>query len=93
MKRGCCPTRSRSACRQSAPRALYTVPTLHNPTTAVMSLERRQRIIEIARQYDVTIIEDDVFGFLMPRHLRRSNSGAGYHAAHQQPVQKHPRRV
>ena len=48
------------------PRALYTVPTLHNPTTAVMPLERRQRIIEIARQYDVTIIEDDVFGFLMP---------------------------
>ena len=31
-----------------------------------MPLERRQRIIEIARQYDVTIIEDDVFGFLMP---------------------------
>jgi DNA-binding transcriptional MocR family regulator len=31
-----------------------------------MPLERRQRIVEIARQYDVTIIEDDVFGFLMP---------------------------
>jgi DNA-binding transcriptional MocR family regulator len=63
---GLLPDAFESACRQSAPRALYTVPTLHNPTTAVMPLERRQRIIEIARQYDVTIIEDDVFGFLMP---------------------------
>lgn len=60
------PDAFRSACRQSAPKALYTVPTLHNPTTAIMPTERRRRIIEIARKYDVTIVEDDVFGFLVP---------------------------
>ncbi|EWY38938.1 transcriptional regulator [Skermanella stibiiresistens SB22] len=63
---GILPDAFESACRQSAPRALYTVPTLHNPTTAIMPLERRRRIVEIARQYDVTIVEDDVFGFLVP---------------------------
>ena len=63
---GLLPDAFEAACRQSAPKALYTVPTLHNPTTAIMPTERRRRIIEIARKYDVTIVEDDVFGFLVP---------------------------
>jgi DNA-binding transcriptional MocR family regulator len=55
-----------SACRMSKPRALYCQPTLHNPTTAVMSLTRREQIAEIAARYDVAVIEDDVFGYLPP---------------------------
>jgi DNA-binding transcriptional MocR family regulator len=55
-----------SACRLSKPRALYCQPTLHNPTTAVMSRTRREQIAEIAARYGVAVIEDDVFGYLPP---------------------------
>ena len=41
--------------------AVYLTPTLHNPTTATMSAERRQAIVEICRQANVWIIEDGVY--------------------------------
>jgi DNA-binding transcriptional MocR family regulator len=63
---GIVPESFEALCRQTAPRALSTVPTLHNPTTAITPFERRQAIAEIARRHGVTIIEDDVFGFLVP---------------------------
>lgn len=53
-----------AACAQFAPKALYCNPTLLNPTTATMSLERRQALIEVARFHGVAIIEDDAYGFL-----------------------------
>lgn len=42
------------------PRAklIYTVPDFHNPTGYTLSLERRARIVELAREYDVIILED-----------------------------------
>jgi len=55
-----------AACRRARPRALYTVPTLHNPTNATMSLKRRQALVEIARRRAVTIIEDDIYRMLAP---------------------------
>jgi DNA-binding transcriptional MocR family regulator len=48
------------ACRRGSLKALYTIPTLQNPTTATMSAERRRRIAEIARRHDVAIVEDEV---------------------------------
>lgn len=54
-----------SACRRLGPKLLYTVPTLHNPTGSVTPEARRREIAAIARRYDVTIVEDDVFGFLL----------------------------
>src|SRR5690606_7537271 len=36
-----------------------------NPTAAVMSEERRARIVEVARQHDIAIIENDVLGPLI----------------------------
>ena len=53
-----------SACRSSGAKALYTIPTLQNPTTAVMSDERRRAIAEVCRRHAITVIEDDVYGFL-----------------------------
>ncbi len=41
--------------------AVYLTPTLHNPTTATMSAERRRAIVEICRQANVWIIEDGVY--------------------------------
>lgn len=54
-----------SACRRLAPKALYLVPTMHNPTAVVMPMARRVEIAEIARRHDVVLVEDDVFGFLV----------------------------
>ena len=55
-----------AACRETHPKALYGTPTLHNPTTATMSLARRQAIVAIAREHQVPIIEDDAYGALVP---------------------------
>jgi DNA-binding transcriptional MocR family regulator len=52
------------ACRQHHPKALYTTPTLHNPTTATMPVSRREVIAAIAREHHVPIIEDDAYGML-----------------------------
>ena len=51
-------------CAAEPPKALYCNPTLLNPTTAVMSLQRREAVAEIARRYSVPIIEDDAYGCL-----------------------------
>lgn len=40
---------------------LYVTPTMHNPTTATMTLERRLEIVRLCRQHDALIIEDDVY--------------------------------
>jgi DNA-binding transcriptional MocR family regulator len=52
------------ACKRFAPRALYLNPTLLNPTTHTVTGPRRKKVIDIARRYNVTIIEDDPYGFL-----------------------------
>jgi DNA-binding transcriptional MocR family regulator len=54
-----------AACREGRVRALYTVPTLQNPTGSILPEARRQEIARIAARHDVTIIEDDVYGFLL----------------------------
>lgn len=43
---------------------IYTIPTFQNPTGTTMPLERRQRLIELANEYDVIIIEDNPYGDL-----------------------------
>lgn len=53
------------ACRQHAPKALYCVPNLHNPTTAIMPEARRREIADVCRRHGVIIIEDDSYGFLL----------------------------
>ena len=37
---------------------IYTIPDFQNPTGITMSLARRKRIVELADQYDVMILED-----------------------------------
>jgi len=45
-------------------KVLYTIPTGSNPTGASTSLERKQQVMEIARENDLVIIEDDPYYFL-----------------------------
>lgn len=41
---------------------IYTIPDFQNPTGRTLSLERRKRMIELANQYDVLILEDNPYG-------------------------------
>lgn len=43
---------------------LYTVPNFHNPAGVTMSVERRPRILEIARRHHVLVVEDNPYGLL-----------------------------
>jgi 2-aminoadipate transaminase len=44
------------------PRLIYTLPTFQNPTGAVMSQERRRRLLLLAKRYQTPILEDDPYG-------------------------------
>src|SRR5215207_2792509 len=46
------------------PALIYVVPDGHNPLSVSMSLEKRMRLVELARAYSVPIVEDDAYGFL-----------------------------
>ncbi|XP_033961702.1 kynurenine/alpha-aminoadipate aminotransferase, mitochondrial isoform X1 [Pseudochaenichthys georgianus] len=48
----------------TAPKILYTIPNGGNPTGASMTTQRKQEVYELARQYDMLIIEDDPYYFL-----------------------------
>ena len=52
------------ACREGGAKAVYLIPTLHNPTTAVMPEARRREIVAVAREHGLAIVEDDVHGLL-----------------------------
>jgi DNA-binding transcriptional MocR family regulator len=62
---GLVPDAFEAVCREGRVRALYTVPTLQNPVGSIMPEARREEIARIAARHDVTIIEDDVYGFLL----------------------------
>lgn len=46
-------------------RMIYTVPDFQNPTGVTLSLPRRQRLMELADEYDVIVLEDTPY-----RHIR-----------------------
>ena len=64
---GILPEAFEAACLERAPRApraLYVVPAIDNPTTASLSEDRRRALISIARRHEVFIIEDDPYSRL-----------------------------
>lgn len=63
-REGLIPEALEASCQDRSPRALYCMPTLQNPSTAVMSHDRREQIAAICRRYRVSIIEDDVYSLL-----------------------------
>ena len=40
---------------------IYVIPTFQNPSGRTMSLERRKQLLEIAKKYDVLILEDNPY--------------------------------
>ncbi len=47
------------------PKYLYTIPTVQNPTSTIMPLERRQEMLRLAAAYGVPIFEDDCYADLI----------------------------
>ncbi len=46
------------------PKFVYLIPTFGNPSGAMLSLERRKKVLELAVQYQTLIVEDDPYGDL-----------------------------
>lgn len=49
---------------RAGPKFMYILPNFQNPTGVTIPLERRQKLVELADQYGVPIIEDDPYGQL-----------------------------
>ncbi|BBK34330.1 GntR family transcriptional regulator [Stella humosa] len=65
-EQGVVPDQLAAAARATGAKALYCMPTLHNPTAAVMPEARRRAIAAVAVRHEMAIIEDDCYGFLVP---------------------------
>ncbi|WP_077525910.1 PLP-dependent aminotransferase family protein [Metapseudomonas resinovorans] len=52
-------------CRHNRVSAIYCTPTLQNPTTGVMSAQRREAIVAICREHNLLIIEDEAHAVLV----------------------------
>jgi DNA-binding transcriptional MocR family regulator len=51
-------------CKRRPVRAVYSMPTMHNPLGSVMPLEERLRLAALADRHDFLIIEDGAYAFL-----------------------------
>lgn len=66
---GILPDALEQLCRTVAPKALYVIPSIDNPTTATLPEARRRALIGIARKHGITIIEDDPYAPLRPEPI------------------------
>jgi len=55
------------ACKEQQIKMLLVVASHQNPTTALMSDQRRKAIGDVVSKYDVKLVDDDVYGFLSPQ--------------------------
>jgi 2-aminoadipate transaminase len=46
------------------PKFIYTIPTFQNPSGVTMSLERRRRLVQIAQERELLVLEDNPYGLL-----------------------------
>ncbi len=49
-------------CANQHPKAVVVIPTIQNPTTAILPADARERLAQIARKHGVCIIEDNIYG-------------------------------
>lgn len=46
------------------PKAIYVIPNFQNPSGTTLSLARRERLLELAHEWNAVIIDDDPYGLL-----------------------------
>ncbi len=49
-------------CANQHPKAVVVIPTIQNPTTAIMPAATRERLAAVARKHGVWIMEDNIYG-------------------------------
>lgn len=54
----------RLASEGRSPKFIYTIPNFQNPGGVTMSLPRRRRLVEVAREREVLVLEDNPYGLL-----------------------------
>lgn len=64
----------------SPPAFLYTIPTFQNPSGRTLTTERRARLVELAREHGLVVVEDDPYGLVRfegvsPRSLLELDGG------------------
>jgi 2-aminoadipate transaminase len=47
-----------------SPKFIYTIPNFQNPAGVTMSLARRRRLVEVAREREILVLEDNPYGLL-----------------------------
>jgi 2-aminoadipate transaminase len=57
-------TLDRLAAEGRRPKFIYTIPNFHNPAGVTMSLQRRRRLVEVARERELLVLEDNPYGLL-----------------------------
>ncbi len=62
-KYGMVPESLENACQRNKIKGLYLMPSVQNPTTAKMSLQRRKEIADIIERRGLMLIEDDIYNF------------------------------
>lgn len=62
---GIIPASLQELCRTNKITALYCTPTIQNPTTSVLPVERRQEIARICIRHNILLIEDETHAVLM----------------------------
>ena len=64
------------------PKFIYTVPTFQNPAGVTLSLPRRRRLVEIAHERELLVLEDNPYGLLryegLPQPTLRELDGGVY---------------
>lgn len=79
---GMLPDALKAACEGEGVAAVYTMPSMHNPTGAVAGVERRRTVVAVAREFGLTVIEDGAYGFLVeeepPRYTELAPERAFY---------------
>ena len=68
-REGMLPEALDAACRRGHMKAVFLQPTVINPRASLMSLERRQALVEVARRHDLAIVENDILGPLVEERL------------------------
>jgi len=63
---GMVPASLRAVCEKESVAAVFLMPSVHNPLGIVAGLARRMEIVAVAREFELTILEDDAYGFLEP---------------------------
>ncbi|MCB8882603.1 PLP-dependent aminotransferase family protein [Acidisoma cellulosilytica] len=62
---GMIPSALEKSCREHRVSALYCAPRLQNPFNVTLPTERRAALVEIARRFDIPIIENDIYGTIL----------------------------